>query len=475
MHMRVGACLRTGESEVKMSKIDSTGTSRPNPLVWILGRNHPGADKSFMWRDKLPNLSDPGVLVVDMTTLDAVTLSQIKGRTRGAVHVAIRDKLLGQGTVVVITARRFWIKDDDNGLTNSPHNLSSPRLTNMHRYSNYHILPVNLKINDVEDGQVINGSADHSFKAYIDTIKKFSFYLDDTYSFMHTPSSKGLYNTYKLMKVEGQDVTDNSGHYLGFTLIATKQTLSGSKLGEKGQLVLLPPSMDNPDAAIEKILSVYGKTSSADEAPPAWVSSLSFTKTDLLQGKISELEGVISKARKEINGLERRKGAILGHRRLLYTKGAELEAAVVNAFKSLGFPDAEQAGGSDRADCILDINTDNHQYGLVEVKGADGRTKERDIAQCIKWVDKMYGEGEKWPKPIFVPNQYRLEEYPQSRKDRITFEQREIDYAVKRGVCIIPACILYEAVKKAIDEEAPGKAKVAEGIASTDGVLESVF
>lgn len=356
------------------------------------------------------------------------------------------------------------------------HDLRSHTFTPAHTYSNYHILPVNLRIKNVEIGRVINADRDHSFKMYIDNIKKFSFYLEDSYSFMVTQSSKQLYKPYRLVRTKGQDITDNAGHYLGFTLTAVKPALTGFELEEKrGQLVLLPPPMDGPDDAIERILSACGKVSPSGESPPAWVDSLSFTKADLLQEDISKLVGQISKTRDEINGLERRKRAILDHRRLLYAKGAELEVAVVGAFKALGFSGAERVGGPDSPDCILGMDTSDYRYGLVEVKGADGRTKEQDIAQCIKWIDKAHDKGEKWPKPIFIPNQYRRMDYPSSLKDRLKFEEREIDYAKKRGVCIIPSCVLYEAVKKAIDEGAPDKTQVAEKIAGTDGVLESVF
>ena len=34
-----------------------------NPQVWLLGNDHPAADRSIGWRDLLPNLGDPDALV----------------------------------------------------------------------------------------------------------------------------------------------------------------------------------------------------------------------------------------------------------------------------------------------------------------------------------------------------------------------------------------------------------------------------
>ena len=187
------------------------------------------------------------------------------------------------------------------------------------------------------------------------------------------------------------------------------------------------------------------------------------------------VRGAASEIRAQVSDLRGRRDEILGHRRLLYAKGAELEEAVVDAFRVLGFAEAKQMAGADQADCIIDINAGGYLHGLVEVKGADGRTGERHIAQCARRVDKAHEADGKPSKGIFVPNQHRSAEYPGSTKDRLWFEEKELEYAKMRDICIIPSCILFEAVKRALDEEAPVRAEMAARIAGTGGVLERVF
>lgn len=440
--------------------------------VWLLGRSHPSADRSIGWgADPFPDLADPDVLVIDLTTLTEKALSKIDNANLRQVGKSIDDKLLGGGTIVVITHQEFSAPPYSR-LSGRLHAPFNGHPAGSHACSSYRMLPVILKTVQTQSQSKSIKYGSHDFGTYLDGIKSFTFYIEKWQPLSPLERNSPCW----FEKAVGQDIEDNSGRDLGFTLTArVADSKSHSRPRDAGRLVFLPPPTEDTNIAIEKILSACGKASPGYEAPPAWVDTLSFAKADMLQEDISKLETSISKIREEISGLKHRKRTILAHRRLLHAKGAELEVSVVNAFKALGFSDAERAGGPDSPDCIIEIDTDEYQYGLVEVKGANGRTREQDIAQCIKWVDKMHEEGEKWPKPIFVPNQYRWMDYPQSRKNRLKFEQHEIDYARERGVCIIPACVLYDAVKKATDEAAPDKAKVAERIAGTDGVLESVF
>ena len=181
------------------------------------------------------------------------------------------------------------------------------------------------------------------------------------------------------------------------------------------------------------------------------------------------VRGAASEIRAQVSDLRGRRDKILGHRRLLYAKGPELEEAVVDAFRALGFAEAKQMAGADQADCIIDINVCGYMHGLVEVKGADGRTGERHIAQCAKWVDRAHEADGKPSKGIFVPNQHRSAEYPGSTKDRLWFEEKELEYAKMRDICIIPSCALFEAVKRALDEEAPVRAEMVARIAGHRG------
>lgn len=428
--------------------------------VWLLGNNHPAADRSIGWLDSLPNLNDPDVLVVDLTTMSKRTLERIGERELAHARESIVDKMHHGGTIVVLTTRRFFA-----------------RRPNSKRCSNYYILPAFLTTTRTPEGRMIRAGADHVFKAYIGRVKKFTFKID-AYQPNATPDAPAGFRKIGMAESPGQTITDNSSNRLGFTLevVGTGDREESKRVPGTGRLVFLPPPPpESADDAIGAILSVYGKVPLYVEEPPPWAKKLTFAEADQLKAKIGKLEVHAGDIREKIAGLRCRRGEILGHRRLLYAKGPELEAAVASAFRMLGFAAAKQMGGADQADCILDMGTDKYLHGLVEVKGADGRTGERDIVQCGKWVDNKFALDGKLTKAIFVPNQHRKKEYPESSQDRLWFEPNELRYAETKDVCIIPSCVLFEAVKKAMGGDAPDRAEMVDKIAGARGVLERVF
>ena len=646
-----------------------------SPLVWLLGNDHPAADRSIDWRGGIPSLIDPDTLIVDMTTLTEDAIYQIDRRMLGHIQKSIRDKFFGGGsTIVVIMSAMVWAPPPD-AATRGPI-FSFDGSLDPYAYSNYHVLPTVPEIVQAGGGRRILSDTGHDFKAYLDAVSHFNFYIEG-----HDPTIRMGYGgpRYYLERVDGQDIRDNSGHYLGFTLVVTEAVdeMRTRRVGNTGKLVFLPPYTEPAADAIGKILSACRKAllpcrpasgpaagpASAPEiqpgghapqremapgltvaengptadplpllpaggagrggaaghgtAPPGgggglpaagnghardaflsyhheakdgvarplaeglekrgvtvWWDSTAMKISDTLSDKIREglngarcgvvivsrgyldsgwgqtelgamflknfpifpvlhgvtaeeaqkklpalsgklmrpwddraeplmdeiareikkrcghedggarrssaapypaVRGAASEIRAQVSDLRGRRDEILGHRRLLYAKGAELEEAVVDAFRALGFAEAKQMAGADQADCIIDINAGGYLHGLVEVKGADGRTGERHIAQCAKWVDKAHEADGKPSKGIFVSNQHRSAEYPGSTKDRLWFEEKELEYAKMRDICIIPSCVLFEAVKRALDEEAPVRAEMAARIAGTGGVLERVF
>lgn len=427
--------------------------------VWLLGNSHPSADRSIPWDKSFGNLNDPAVIVVDLTTMTESILERIDESELDHARESIAGKFFHGGTIVVVTHPSLLARRHASG-----------------HFYNYEILPILPTTETAPEGHTIKASADHIFREYIDLIKKFTFTISKYTLTARCPPTD--LREVGLDELPGQTITDGSGNRLGFALRLVGRDRSGlvRQVPGTGRLVILPPPP--PESAYDglgKILSVYGKAPPRREAPPSWAERVSLTRADRMQAEIAELEARAGEIQGQISDLLTRKGKILDHRRLLYAKGPELEEAVVAAFRALGFSEAKRAGGADRADCILDMGTSKYLHGLVEVKGADGRTGEGDIAQCVKWVEKLRGAEGRWSKPIFVPNQYRKKEYPASRKDRLRFEPNELDYAKTRGVCIIPSCVLFEAIRKTLDGAVPDKARAIEEITSTDGPLESVF
>ena len=427
------------------------------PRAWVLGSAHPSADRSIAWGDPFPNFSDPDVLIVDLTTLTVPVLERMDGQKLAEARQSIRDKYYSRGIVVVITQPSFSVTKESGTCTN------------------YSMLPIELQTKKVPKGRAIMWGNHEIFRAYRPHVEHFSFYIESYDSCLIRPPFAMLEN-FRFFVPPGLEIQDRSQHYLGAMLTVSELDDAELRLSvnEMGQLVLLPPPTGLVHDAIGSILSVYGKAPLREEVPPAWVEKVAIQKGMQLKAKITNLREQGDQIWARMDALARERDGVLGHRRLLYSKGGDLEAAVANAFRLLGI-EAEQAGGADKEDCVLAMDAGGYAHGVVEVKGADGRTRQQDIVQCGKWVDVWYAREGKLPKGVFVPNQHRKEEYSESRQERLWFEPNELEYAKMKNICIIPSCALFEAAKKALDGEAPDRAEIVARIAGTKGVLERVF
>ena len=446
--------------------------------VWLLGRAHPSADRSISWdKDPFPNLSDPDALVVDLATLTAPVLERMGKAKLDQARDLIRDKILNRGTVIVITQPLFWA--DPSRAPNKNH-LSTPDLSvgNPHAYSNYEIFPTLLATKNVPDGEVIEVDDGHDFKKYLDSVQRFSFYITD-YSPRAVSDTLGSSINIELMPVKGQGIRDNSGHDLGLTLVA--ETVdhyhqTADPLESTGRLVFLPPPpAELVDDAIENIMSACGKDIPPASVLPAWAERLSLGPVGRHRARIADLEERKAEIQGEIDGLARRNDRILAHRRLLYSDGPELEDAVVEAFRTLGFDDIERMGKADEEDASFAMDGTRYSSGVVEAKGAGKGTLLRHILQCSMWAAKRAAADGKPSKGIFVPNQHRHRPYPESSEIRIKIELNQLKQAEMDDVCIIPSCVLFEAVSRVLGGETPDRAGIAGRIADSKGVLKDVL
>ena len=455
------------------------GSAPRDRRVWLLGNTHPSADRSIGWDDKpFPYLGDPDVLVADLTTLTRQVLERIGKAKLDMVRPLIADKILNNGTVVVITQPLIQVVP---GLDMGANDLLP--LDQYQRdplvYSNYQIFLTQLATKDVTDGGIIVADEGHMFSEYTANIHRFTFYIEHYSPWYVTGTPETSPVRIELTAMGGQGIRDNSGHYLGMTLAAEAiedfydTTVSR---GRAGRLVFLPPPTEPTNDAIGRILSALGKHCTRAEAPPAWAEHLSLGQAGEYRARAARLRSDMAKTQSEIDGLEGQAGEILAHRRLLYSKGAELEDAVVQAFEILGFGDIEPMGGADREDAAFGMGGGTgYMRGVVEAKGADRGIQMQHILQCKKWAALRAAADGRASKGIFVPNQYRLQPYPESWDDRVRIEPNQLEQAELNDICIIPACVLFEAVVRVLGGEAPDRANTAARIAASTGVLVDVL
>lgn len=465
-----------------MSGMDGAGLAPRDRSAWLLGNVHPSADRSIRWDDEpFPYLGDPDVLVIDLTTLTRQVLGQIGKAKLDQVRPLIGDKILNRGTVVVITQPHVQVIPGLDMDKNDP--LPSFNLYQRDPlvYSNYQILPTQLATKHVPDGRTIVADPGHTFSEYVANVRRFSFYIEHYSPWYVSGTPESSLGRTELIPVEGQEIRDNSGHYLGLTLAAEVvepcyDTVTSS--GLLGQLVFLPPPTEPIGDAIGRVLSALGKSAPHAEAPPAWAEQLTLGRAGEYMERASTLkEEDMARIQGEIDGLERQAGEILDHRRLLYSRGRELEDAVVQAFRTLGFDDTVHMAGADEEDAAFGMGGGApYSHGVIEVKGAGRGAQMQDINQCNRWTDqRAEGGGGRPSKGIFVANQHRLEPYPESLEARVYIEPNQEERAKMKDICIIPSCVLFEAVRRVLGGEAPDRAKTEAKIAATKGVLKDVL
>lgn len=433
--------------------------------VWLMGNSHSNADKSVEWDDPLPNLSDADALIVDLSTLTEQVLEKIAKSKLDQAQSLIRNKLINKGTIVIITQPTFLIRSTDTADGSSPV-----------YYSNYHILPFSVVTVDVPNGTRITPDKSHKFKLYIDTVKGYSFYIEkcELKIDLELPAN---FPGADLVAVEGQGVRDHSNKDLGSTLAVARISHGVRRwLPNTGRLVLLPPPTGATDDAIGKILHALGRSASHAKTPPAWAERLTLGRAGEYGEKAAKLKENMEKMQVDIDGLERQTGEILAHRRLLYSDGTELEDAVVQAFRILGFDDIEQMAGADEEDAAFAMGgVAGYSHAVVEVKGARGAIQMQDINQCNRWTDQRAESDGALPKGILIPNQHRQKPYPESSKARISIEPNQRKRAEMKDICIIPSCVLFEAVRRVLGGEAPDREKTTAKIAGCRGVLTDVL
>jgi len=162
------------------------------------------------------------------------------------------------------------------------------------------------------------------------------------------------------------------------------------------------------------------------------------------------------------------------HYRLLYETGSELDDAVCDAFKLLGFNEIRKIRGNDKEDWIFNFKSlTNRMYGVIEVKGVKKEISKEDIQQCEGWITD-YINSNKNAKGILIANQFRLSSYIDTKNSRLRIEHNLNDYATSRNICIKPSCLLFETVNSLMKGRIRSRDDIEKILIDSNGVLENL-
>ena len=421
--------------------------------IWVLGGKSPKADLSISWDAPFPNFADPDILIINLDTMDDRAVPGVVDKTKfQRAMVDINDKFMnGMGNIVLITSPR-----------------SS---TDVQNKSQYDLSPVRFSTVPVQEGRNIKFDAGHPFAEYLRKVKSFNFYLDNFDISSEIPATlKRTKEDLELQKIPNHNATDNAGHILsiGYKIYANH----AAEKYESSQLVLLPPCYDlPPNEAIDIIVDVF--RNSAKEAPPEWLTEVPLEGLDQILEGIDELNAKKAEVEAQISFQEKKKLEIATHLRLLFTRGTQLEDAVYNAFKLLGFDDIQRVREKAKEDWVFKfVNSTRYEYGILEIKGADSRTTRGQLTQCSKWADEYFEMNNEVSKPIFVVNQHRSEKYPESVDKRKEFDNKELEYAKMKNICILPTFVLFETVNAYLKGVGKSRAYLEKKLAESSGLLD---
>lgn len=463
--------------------------------IWVIGAHNTNADKCISWYQQFPNLSDPDILIINLNSLTEDILRRKSIGFYSHLRDKIFDKFINGGIIVFITAPRLDISEQQPNSSNKSYESKVKILNPTIQYSNYFFSPVSFEIESVPEGHNIvieeqTKNDGYNFSSYLSKVRNFNYYL---HNFKLSDGFQELVPTNEYSSTivtslrndnvrSGQDsksptldinvlAKDNSNH----TISATCQ-LKVYQIWESGSVIYLPPlAKISIEESIDIILQIFGKIPSKEPFPD-WINGI---KLHGLEEVIVELRALNTKKRDLeilIKDSETRRSNLENHYRLLTSKGHTLEVAVRDAFKVLGFNEIERRRDHGKEDWVFKFQTiTEFKYGVIEVKGSDSRTSEHDLSQTSKWVQDYFGEYKEIVKGIFIPNQYRFEDYTTSRANRLRFEPNEFKFANFNNLCILPSCILFETINQIFKQSKKSRKDFEKAISDSKGLLDKLI
>ncbi len=441
--------------------------------IWVLGAKTSNADKSFLWTEYIPSISDADIIIIDITSLasEILDLSDKKICTTPVltdpkhryienmdnkftdqkirkICSDLEDKILSGGKIIVIYRHYESLIVKDTMLPNI-------------------ILPINIQSRYTGESTKMKHTKNHMYVEYLKTVKNFDYSISDIHQ-SRSLQDKTRFDL-SIRKDPNYEITDNSARCIGGTFSINTSIILGDIT-----ILPAPTAIPNEDA-IDIIISIVKKDN--NELPPKWITKLEIPGLTELDQEIALLEKNKEEIQEEIEIKVRKQKELLSYCGLLFSQGRQLEEIVMNSFKILGFDDIHCGKQSNEEDLIIKLPSINEfNLGVIEVKGRSSKTTMADITQCEKWVTNyLIAESPIKAKGIFISNQFRKMEYPISRSDRKKYEPNEIEYAESRKICIIPSYVIFEAVNKILEGKRPNRERVEQLISQTNGVMDSLL
>ncbi len=214
---------------------------------------------------------------------------------------------------------------------------------------------------------------------------------------------------------------------------------------ENGNIVILPKielhykDEDDDEYRFQRLFAALERLNSELKEQKASVSAISLP--DWVRGyhignekkDILALHDLISEADELRQRIEKQQAKMEQYNQLkilLFGSGRNLEEMVERIFKSFGYEILESVANRD--DVIIKYR---EQIGVIEVKGVNGSSGEKQAAQLEKWVAEYTIDHDIVPKGILIVNAFRDKSLDE-RKEK-TFPQQMLKYSKGREQCLL--------------------------------------
>jgi len=463
--------LQSFLEEVNGQKRTTISNKGSRSKIWVLGSKNPNADKSVQWDDKFPNFTDADIVVINLQSLNKNVIHRINKDEYKLARDLIWDRFIQGSTLIFITARHT---DEISGyLYDEPQYIEIIKQENgNNRYSRVdfpidYLCPLKLRTIDVPRGSNIVYATDHPYSEYLKLVKRYDFFYELSYASLGI--FQGLVGSalerHDYHAIESFRITDRAGHSIG-------GIYQVPQLNCKGILAFLPPLTDiSFEKGIDKILEACGRHP-IKENPPGWVYEVPFHPIDQLRNKLCGLQQQKDMLVTKIISMKQEEHLLKKHYRLLYETGTELDDAVYDVFKLLGFHEIRKIRGPEKEDWIFEFKSlTHHTYGIIEVKGVEKQISKADVQQCEGWV-MDYTIDNKNAKGILIANQFRLRPFIGSKDVRLKIEHNLNKYANSRNICIIPSPVLFDSVNSLMKGRTILRNDIENIIINSKGALE---
>lgn len=414
--------------------------------VWMLGTHADGVGKSINWIPKeIPSFADCDILVVDTTSLNEKLISSMDIENVDKIYTEITKRFETGLLIICISSQTF-----DGGIPDEVNPHSTYRV-NSHFWS-----PIGYDIHEIPKGKTLKKtySKGFLFDKYVDSITQWGLALrgQPFYKSYHSDERGEMVNAINI-------IASNSNDVLGGEFQKSN--------GHGGSFIILPP-LETSQQSIHKILEIIGVQKQT--APPSWINKIKIPTTTELETQIQALQNEIQRKQSQINELSEKLQDKNKLKKLVYATDKELELIVKQALELLGLRNIRE-GENGKDDLLFDFpRGSDHKLCSIEVKGIEGNLKLKDLRQLGNWVDDHLDAKIK-AKGLIISNTYRLNDIEKSKKERSEIESDNLEYAVRRGFCILPTHVLLDLCMWVLDGNNINIKKIEDSIMKTNGII----